>query len=125
MDQCSGGWKKDFQVWKFEKVWHSWLNVFLEALNDFSPHKKKKIQVPERLKAAAPTRKREGRKTSFLGRRGGRTHRTGSLQAPQPGTLDLLQKVSGCSLGPSEAHALGEVFCRHHVSFEGTEVCSS
>ena len=46
--------------------------------------------------------------------------RPGSLQAPQPGTLDLLQKVSGSSLGPSEAHALGVVFCRHHVSLEGT-----
>ena len=58
---------------RFEKIWHSWFPVFLEALNDSSSHKKRKIQVPDRPKAAAPTRKREGRKTSFLGRRGGRT----------------------------------------------------
>ena len=92
MDQCSGGWKKDFQAWRFEKVWHNWFHVLLEALSDSSPHKKRKIQVLERRKAVPPTRKREGRKTSSLGRRGGRTYRPGSLQAPQPGTLDHLQK---------------------------------
>ena len=49
MDQCSGGWKEDFQAWRFEIVWHNWLHVSLEALYYPHPIKRGKIQGTERL----------------------------------------------------------------------------
>ena len=74
-----------------------------------SPHKKREDSGNWEtrgtdLQAAAPIRKRGGRKTRSQGRRGSRTHRPGSQRPPEPATSGLLWKTtvaSGHGLGPS------------------------